>query len=743
VNSGTSGVLSPAAIEPIILASRAPDLTHSSVSLAHLDPLRVALSTWARSVRDSYVALLPLTFLGVLAILAQQLPLPGLSGSLATLLGPVAERGVHDLLAASQGIFGLALATMLAVQLGRHRQARHTTAAAPLWLALAALVNFIIWLLVRGDLAEGGMGQGSTLLGVLVGSYTPWLMARLERLSPAAVRNHGEIDLVFLNATRATLPLIGSALVTLALAMAMQAAWGQVAASMSGRLPTPESLTDSGTLLTLLVLLVNQGAWAVGIHGGKIVDAWLPGVFAPPGAAFDPALAWRPLVDNFVHLGGSGATLGLAIALLVAVRSGPQRRLAKASLLPSVFNVNELLVFGLPVVLHPRYLLPFIGVPLVLALAALAAIHAGWLPVQPRPIHWTTPVLLSGWLLTGSWVGAAWQALGVALSVACYLPVVRRVERLRLQAERQAVGQACLDILAARGQHQQALRQSGQTGEIARVLLADLRHDLHTPALHLAYQPKHGADGRVTGVEALLRWSHARFGPVRADAAITLAEDGRLVQALGLRVLEQACACKARWNVHGLARLTMSVNVSPMQLDDHGFADAVADVLRRHGLAPGELELEITESQAIPRDRALDHNMARLHHLGVRVAIDDFGMGHSSLVHLRRFQIHAIKIDGSLTREVLTQPTCADIVRSIAGLAQSRGLDVVAEFVEATAQRDLLAALGCTHFQGYLHAPPLPEPLCLAHLLEHGAAPITGEAPGRPAQPAPTAAACT
>lgn len=529
---------------------------------------------------------------------------------------------------------------------------------------------------------------------------------------------------------------------TLVLAMAAQAAGAEAAAVLQGRLPTPQSLTDSGTLLTLLALLVNQGAWAMGIHGGKIVDTWLPGIFAPPGAPFDPALAWRPLIDNFVHLGGSGATLGLAIALLLAVRSGPQHRLARASLLPSVFNVNELLVFGLPVVLHPRYLLPFVGVPMLLALASLGLIHAGWLTLQPRPIHWTTPVLLSGWQLSGSWVGAAWQALGVAFSVACYLPVVRRVETLRLQAERQAVAQACQGILTARGQHRQALRQADQTGEIARVLLADLRHDLHTPALHLAYQPKHHADGRVSGVEALLRWSHSRFGPVRADAAITLAEDGLLVQSLGRRVLDQACACKARWNAQGLTALTMSVNVSPMQLDDPGFADAVADALHRHGLAPGELELEITESQAIPRDQALDHNMARLHVLGVRVAIDDFGMGHSSLVHLRRFQIQAIKIDGSLTREVLTQPTCADIVRSIAALAQAQGLDVVAEFVETTAQRDLLVALGCTHFQGYLHAPPLPDALCLAHLLAHvhpGAQ--AADAAHRPtAQAAPTAA---
>lgn len=146
------------------------------MTLDHPAPLRAAWSTWARAVRDSYVALLPLTLLGVLAILVQQLPIPGQAGSLATLLGPAAERGVSDLLAASQGVFGLALATMLAVQIGRHRPQQHAVSPAPLWLALSALVNFMIWLLVRGDHAQGGMGQGSTLLGVLVSTYTPWLM---------------------------------------------------------------------------------------------------------------------------------------------------------------------------------------------------------------------------------------------------------------------------------------------------------------------------------------------------------------------------------------------------------------------------------------------------------------------------------------------------------------------------------------------------------------------------------------
>lgn len=139
------------------------------------------------------------------------------------------------------------------------------------------------------------------------------------------------------------------------------------------------------------VVLVNQSLWAFGIHGGKVIDVWMPALFAAPGLPFDTAQVWRPLIDNFVHLGGSGATLGLVAALLWSVREGPQRRLAQLSLLPSVFNVNELLVFGLPVALHPRYLLPCVAVPVGLALGGWVLIASGLMTVQAHPVHWTTP----------------------------------------------------------------------------------------------------------------------------------------------------------------------------------------------------------------------------------------------------------------------------------------------------------------------------------------------------------------
>ena len=137
-------------------------------------------------------------------------------------------------------------------------------------------------------------------------------------------------------------------------------------------------------------------------------------------------------------------------------------------------------------------------------------------------------------------------------------------------------------------------------------------------------------------------------------------------------------------------------------------------------MAPGEIELEITESQAIPVHRVVDDNLARIVAMGVSIAMDDFGMGYSSLLHMRRFRIHAIKIDGSLTRDVLTNPTSGDIIRTIAALGRTQQVEVVAEFVETIEQRDTLAELGCDVFQGYLYSPPLPGGPCAEYLLAHG-----------------------
>jgi len=260
------------------------------------------------------------------------------------------------------------------------------------------------------------------------------------------------------------------------------------------------------------------------------------------------------------------------------------------------------------------------------------------------------------------------------------------------------------------------IHRQDDTGVIARGLLGELKQAIARGDLELHYQPKLDGQETVVGFEALLRWTHRQHGPLSPVLAVTLAEDGGMINELGAWVIDEACACKARLNALGYEELTMAFNISPMQLTDPDLPERVSRALERNGLSPCEIELEVTESQAIPDNQQVDDAFRGLMEIGVRLAMDDFGMGYSSLLYLRRFEVGAIKIDGSLTRDVLANEANADIIRSIAALGQKRGVAIVAEFVETIPQRDALIALGCNQFQGYLFSRPIPEADCVDFL---------------------------
>lgn len=677
---------------------------------------RRRLALWALTVRDSFVVLLPITFLGVAATLLVNAPFPAVRQVMAAMLGAGWRDITGGVVNATYGVFGLALAVVVSIRLARRLGAGQPDEALPeVSVGMAALVNFMLCLAIVGTPALTGMGRDSILLGLMIGLATPELLRPLARIF--AFKPDYDSDPTFYCAIQMTPPLVILGLLVMLAAEAVTALPSPGVGWLAALPPAIHGWVDADWPLSVAAVLASQLLWFIGIHGNMVVDHQAYSLFGLTGAAYNPALGWHPLLDTFTLIGGSGATLGLVLALFIGTREGPFRRLATISVLPSLFNISELLVFGLPIALNPVFLWPFVLAPLVLTLMALTAVHAGLLPLLNVEVPWTTPPLLSGYLLTGSWRGPALQALGLLVSTLIYLPFVRRAEARRVRAQTAAF-HATIDAIANEGRPQtQSVPLHGELGLVARSLLAALTRDLGTGALTLEFQPKHDLRGVAVGVEALLRWRHARHGPVRADVAVTLAEEGGLIRALGAWVMEEACARKAQWNALGLSHITMAINVSPLQLDDPLLPALLARCLQRYGLAPGEIELEITESQAIPVRQVVDQNLAQIVAMGVSLAMDDFGMGYSSLLHMRRFSIHSLKIDGSLTRDVLTNPISRDIIHTIATLGRTRHVEVVAEFVETAEQRDALAALGCGIFQGYLYSAPLPAAACAEYLL--------------------------
>jgi EAL domain-containing protein (putative c-di-GMP-specific phosphodiesterase class I) len=260
-----------------------------------------------------------------------------------------------------------------------------------------------------------------------------------------------------------------------------------------------------------------------------------------------------------------------------------------------------------------------------------------------------------------------------------------------------------------------------------------LRKVLDRGELRLAFQPRLAlADSRITGVEALLRWSSDEHGEIAPADFIPLAEESGLILEIGEWVLREACLTLHRWRQHGLGDLSVSVNVSVLQLLRGDFPEVVARVLQDIGVPPSALELELTESVLMANAEHTAAKLQAFRALGVSLAIDDFGTGYSSLAYLKRLPITTIKIDKAFIGDLTHDPEDAAITSTVITMAHSLGLNVVAEGVETEAQMRFLANHRCDEIQGFWLSQPLDARACLAF--------IRNWTPGR-ALPAPPAAA--
>ncbi|MFM2052264.1 MAG: hypothetical protein RL456_301 [Pseudomonadota bacterium] len=235
----------------------------------------------------------------------------------------------------------------------------------------------------------------------------------------------------------------------------------------------------------------------------------------------------------------------------------------------------------------------------------------------------------------------------------------------------------------------------------------DLRRALERAELRLHYQPLFLCDGTLRGAEALVRWHHPQRGIVPPAEFIPVAEDTGMIHVIGDWVLDEACRQARRWHDRGHAGLRVSVNLSARQLERSGLDLTVRSALRRSGLDPRMLELEITESSVMEDPaRALDLLHA-LRAVGVGLSVDDFGTGYSSLAYLKRFPLDGLKIDRSFVDGIPDDGDDMAIVEAIVAMARKLKLRIVAEGVETPAQRAVLQRLGCDELQGYLLGHPV------------------------------------
>lgn len=683
---------------------------------------RVEKLTVVRVVRDSLVHMIPVLIIGAFALILQTFPVSAYQNAIAALAGGFFLRLAELVYSASFGVLSVYMTYSVSRSYMRLKADPESVDGGAIFASLLSF--FVLAGVYLPDFSTDCLGPKSMFLAILTGLSASALYRLFERItrsrhfylySPGADRQFNQM-------LRSLLPI--------ALVVLLFAAGNGLIMSLfqvdsfrmllSHMFNALFSFGETGFLQGLLFVFLSSLLWFFGIHGSDTLEGVMQTYFVPGLAANQAAVAagqvphtvlTKEFFDCFVLIGGCGSTICLLIAILLFSHNPARRGLGLAAAFPMIFNINELMVFGLPIIYNPIMLLPFLGVPLVCYTSAYLAVSSGIVPIITHEVAWTSPMLLSGYTATGSVNGALLQLFNVALGVLIYLPFVRALDR-RSNQETQELYGPFLNYYRSNEAELETMRITELNtvyGDFARGLCADLRHGMAEQA-ELYYQPQYRYDGSCLGVEALLRWKHPVHGMLYPPLVLQLADEGGFLPELEEMVLRRALSQRERMLRCYGPNAKLSVNVTGKTVVTPRFLHYCEQLNQRQSVRGKNICLEVTEQTALTFNEETLSALSTLKRLGFMLAIDDFSMGQTSLHYLKNNLFDMIKLDGSLVRGLFTLQNCREIIFSITQLASALNLTVLAEFVETEEQRDALHEIGCDCYQGYLYSPAVPLP---------------------------------
>lgn len=466
----------------------------------------------------------------------------------------------------------------------------------------------------------------------------------------------------------------------------------------------------------LLFELVLNFFWFFGIHGNDVIESACQDIFVPAIEVNQGLISQgleateiysKTFFDVFVTMGGCGSAMCLLIAVLIFSKRRSDRNLAKFATIPIIFNINEIIVFGLPIVFNPVLFIPFLLTPLVLVLISTFAIQTGFVPVPVNSVEWTTPVIIGGYLATGSIAGAILQLVNIVIGVLIYCPFIRMFENETFKnanTRMQKLVETVKENELARNPIT-LLSLQDDCGVVARSLAEELVLTMRTGKLEMFYQPQFNDKGECIGAEALLRWKHSLYGTVYPPLVVKLAEEADMLLKMEECVFETVCGEMERLcGIFG-GNAKISVNVTGKMIQSGDFEKFLAEISRKYSEWCKNITIEITEQDTLAINEKLIERLTRIRNMGFSLAIDDFSMGSTSIKYLQTNLFTLIKLDGQLTRDIVDNERSRDIVASITKLSHDFNIKVLAEYVETEEQRQILEDIDCHWYQGYLYSP--------------------------------------
>lgn len=397
------------------------------------------------------------------------------------------------------------------------------------------------------------------------------------------------------------------------------------------------------------------------------------------------------------------------------------KKISKISIGPSFFNINETITYGLPILFNPVYVIPLTVTPIILYIIAQCAFALGMIEIVNTDMSWTYPVLLNSYRLTGSFSGVVLQIINIIVGVVIYAPFVRIADNMSKYERRDAYETLKATVFSGKFEKLDLSSGADNMGEISIFLGEELKEILdgrrkNDGELYLEYQPQVNKLGKVIGVEALLRWNYGEFGYIPPNIIILIAEEVGIIYSLGKWVARQAIQQASVWNNELESTVEISINISTKQLSDDSFAIYIKEMLAYYSVQPSAIKIEITESFAIGEDEITKNQLLLLTEYGVKLVIDDFGVGYNPLLYIKKYNIECIKIDGSLIRDIDKNEESKNIVKSVYSLCEATGIIVMSEFVETEKQKAVLDEIGEGYYQGYLFSEPLKADECLRYI---------------------------
>lgn len=671
-----------------------------------------------RCIRGSLVMLIPIILIGSFATVLEYLPLPAYQELITSFQNGILITILEYIYGATSGMASVYMTISLAMSYSQQKNIYDSKNS--FGLIFTSVACFALWSGVSniGEFHIETFGTTGMFTAIICGLGSAVLYTKISRKIERRHRSFADgADETFQTMLSSWLPMLSVLGIFLVFYVLMIEFLHFTSFTEMFSAVTHAIFKKLGRSLGTSVLyeVVLNLMWFFGIHGGNVLEYATQNLFDFAVGANSQIISENiynsAFLNVFVAMGGCGTIWSLILAVVIFSKRRNNRRLATIAMVPGVFNISEIIIFGLPVVFNPIFFLPFILTPVVLVLTSAFAINVGLVPPPTYLVSWTTPVILGGYMATGSVSGAILQLVNLGIGILIYAPFVKLYDSMCMRdSERKLNGLVdALKQSEAENKQVALLALPGDSGMMAKMLSEDLQYNMaHDGLPTMYYQPQYNKEGECIGVEALLRWIYPAYGLLYPPLVIKLAEEAGLLSELEKDVFKSVIR-----DMEGLleilpkdAKISLNVTGETIQLD--AFSEFLSQMQKKYPEYCRCIVLEITEQAALKLDSEVIERLTKIRDMGYQLAIDDFSMGSTSIKYLQANIFSVIKLDGAISRSVLHNERSCDIIASITKLAKDMDINVIAEYVENEKQREILEKIGCYWYQGYLYGAALP-----------------------------------